>query len=170
MSLTPTQLTAMRAAIFASPPAAALLSAGNSAGLRDHLNGVSTFIVWRSVVSQDSIMQNGFDWTRVDNLSVGKARIWEWLFANETRSINPQKLNVRAGIDQCWVGTAADLAVRAAVYVHCKRAATQGEKLLATGTGTDAVPGLRTVEGEVSDLDSSLLIFKDDGTIWTPQG
>lgn len=168
--MTPQQITTLRAAIFGEPTAAALLSAGNSAGLRDYLNGASTFIAWRTLVSQDEIMQNGFDWTRVDNLSIGKARIWEWLFNNDARSFNPSKLNVRAGIDQCWVGTAADLAVRAAVYVHCKRAVTQAEKLMATGTGTTAVPGLMTFQGEVSDLDSALLIFKDDGTIWTPQG
>jgi hypothetical protein len=168
--LTPDQLIALRAAVFATPPAAALLTAGNSYGLRDYLNGASTFIVWRTAVTQDEIMQNGFDWTRVDNLSLGKARIWEWLFDNQATTINPSKPNVRAGIDQCWVGTAADLAVRAAVYVHCKRAATQAEKMLATGTGTDASPGLRTFEGEISDLDSAMLIFKDNGTIWTPEG
>ena len=53
---------------------------------------------------------------------------------------------IRAGIDATWVGTAADLAVRATVYTHCKRAATRAEKSLAnlTGAGTDAVPGLLT--------------------------
>ena len=108
------------------------------------------FIVWRTSVKQDEIMQNGFDWLRVDNLSVGKARIWEWLFDNEENVFDPSRPNVRAGIDETWKGTAADLAVRAAVYVHCKRAATIIEKLLATGTGTTEAPATMGYEGSVS--------------------
>lgn len=108
------------------------------------------FIVWRSSVSQDEIMQNGFDWTRVDNLSVGKARVWEWMFNNAERHFNPSKPNVRAGIEAVWVGTAADLAVRAAVYIHCKRSANVLEKLFSTGTGSDASPATMSVEGTIS--------------------
>lgn len=169
--LTTAQLTAMRAACFADATAAAFFVApGNAAGLRDYLNGASPFICWRNLVSQDEIMQNGFNWTRVDNLSVGKARVWEWLFANESRAMNPSKPNVRAGIDQVWQGTQLDLDVRTAVYVHCKRPATRGERMLASGTGSDAVPGNLTFQGEIADIDAGQLIFKDNGTIWTAQG
>lgn len=107
------------------------------------------FIVWKTTVSQDEIMQNGFDWTQVDNTTVGKARIWEWMFTNAQRVINPSKANVRAGIDEAWKGTAAMLAVRAAVYTHCKRKANRLEKLLATGAGTDADPATMGFEGTV---------------------
>jgi hypothetical protein len=93
----------LRAAIFGEPTAAALLSAGNSAGLRDYLNGASTFIAWRTLVSQDDIMQNGFDWTRVDNLSIGKARIWEWLFNNDARSSSPSSSTCALALTS-WVG------------------------------------------------------------------
>jgi hypothetical protein len=56
-----------------------------------------------------------------------------------SHNINPSKANVRAGINAVWVGTAPDLAVRAAVYLHCFRDATLAEKLLKTaGTGTAA--------------------------------
>ena len=172
MALTPAQLTSLRAAVFADAPSAALLAAGDAHGLRAALNAASSpaFILWRTKVGQDEIMQNGFDWVRVDNLSVGKARIWEWLFDNQDRTISPTKLNVRAGIDECWKGTAADLAVRAAVYAHCKRTASLAERMLATGTGSDAVPATATYEGSLSELDSAVLIFRDDGTIWTAQG
>lgn len=117
-----------------------------------YFNGASdpAFVVWRTLVTQDEIMQNGFDWTRVDNLSVGKARVWEWMFANEFRSINPAKANIQAGINAVWVGTQADLDVRAAVYVHCKRTATRAEKLFATGTGSSGSPGTMTFEGELT--------------------
>lgn len=154
MQLTPQQLTTLSVAIRAEtdPTFVAMRLANNEDGMAGFYNQPfsPSFICWRTAVSQDEIMQNGFDWTRVDNLSIGKGRVWEWLFANAQRSINPSKANVRAGIDQTWVGTAADQAVRAAVYSHCKRPATRGEKLYATGTGTDAAPALFSVEGAVS--------------------
>lgn len=111
------------------------------------------FTVWRTSVTQDEIMLNGFDWTRVDNLTVGPARVWEWMFSNANRSINPSKINVRAGIDAVWKGGAADLAVRAAVYVHCKRAANRLEKLFSAGAGTVAEPATMVVEGGLSYMD-----------------
>lgn len=166
--MTPEQLSTLRTAVLTDPTAAAFFQApGNAAGLQAHLNSKSTFVAWRTSVSQDEIMQNGFDWTRVDNLSVGPARVWEWMFANESKSINPSKANVRAGIEAVWKGTAADLAVRAAVYAHCKVLATVAEKMLASGVGSDANPGMRTFEGEVSPVEAATLIYRDDGTIWS---
>lgn len=149
--LTPAQKDTLKAAIQADATANALLVDGNLPALADWCNALEPgpYIVWKTAVPQDEVMLNGFDWARVDNLSIGKARIWEWLFANEARSINPSKPNIRAGIDATWVGTAADLAVRAAVYVHCKRSATRLEKIFASGSGTDASPSVMAVEGEI---------------------
>ena len=105
----------------------------------DALNAENSplYRVYRTNVPMSEIMLNGFDWTRVDNLSVGKARIWDWMKESDPvdKAIDPSKPNIRAGINAVWVGTAADLAVRAAVYAHCFRAATVAEKLLATGAG-----------------------------------
>lgn len=116
------------------------------------------WIIWRTRVSRREILQNGFDWTRLDNLSVGKARIWSDIFVDGV--INPNKANVRAGIEAVWVGTAADLAVRGAVYGHCKRTATRAEKLFSTGTGSNAVPATGELdEGYIvtyNDVDSAL--------------
>jgi len=151
--MTPAQLTTLRDYILSVPAWAALpVNSDTSYFIADELRKEASpaFVVWRSSVTQDEIMQNGFDWVRVDNLSVGKARIWEWLFDNQLATLNPSKINVRAGIDECWKGTSADLAVRAAVYVHCKRNANVLEKLFATGTGTDASPATMVVEGSLS--------------------
>lgn len=100
------------------------------------------FTVWRTNVTRKEVLQNGFDWTRLDNLSVGKARVWNDIFVEG--QINPAKANVRTGIDSVWVGTQADLDVRAAVYVHCKKLATIVQKLLSTGVGTVASPATMT--------------------------
>lgn len=154
--MTPEQLSTLKAAVLADQELSAV--GRNDTELARLLNLPTSFVCWRSLVTQDEIMQNGFDWVRVDNLSVGKARIWEWLFDNQQQSINPNKANVRAGIDECWKGTQADLNVRAAIYVHCKRAATRAESILASGTGTDATPGLFGFEGQVS--------VNDIGQMW----
>ena len=156
MALTTEQLTALRDYINTIPEWAALPNDSSSAPfIAQQMDGLASpeFIVWRTSVSQDEIMLNGFDWARVDNLSVGKARIWEWMFSNEARSFNPSKPNVRAGIDSTWVGTQADLAVRASVYTHCKRAATVAEKVLASGQGTTENPATMGYEGQLNYAD-----------------
>jgi hypothetical protein len=155
MTLTTAQKNALLAFIQGDPTAGPLFTDGNLSGLADYLNGDAdpAFIVWRTFVDRDTVMLNGFDWARVDNLSVGKARIWEWLVMGPTGGFNPSKLNVRAGIDAVWAGTQADLAVRDAVYVHCKRSASRVEKLFATGTGSNAVPATMAIEGPLSFTD-----------------
>lgn len=154
--LSAAQKQAIKAVILADPVLAAQpMNSDGAFAIAAALNVEASpaFVVWRSQVSQDEITQNGFTWSEVDNLSVGKARIWEWLFLNEMRSMNPSRANVRAGIVECWSGTAGKLAVQAAVFIHCKRNATRAEKALATGTGTDAVPATMGYEGDLSYQD-----------------
>lgn len=157
MALSSSQLLIFKAAIVADqdPAVIAALSSGSLGTIVQIYNtpAIPAHIVWRSRVPQDEIMQNGFDWTQVDNLSVGKARIWEWLFNNADRVFNPSKANVRAGIDATWVGTAQALAVRASVYAHCKRSATRAETLFASGAGSLATPSLLVFEGEINEVD-----------------
>jgi len=126
-----------------------------------NLPAVPDFWIWRNAVTLDEIMQNeGFDWVRVDNLSVGKARIWEWMFKNQSQSINPTKPNIRAGIGETWKGTAADTVVRGVIFEHCQKKASQAELLFATGDGTpttiDGVgPGDASFHGAVTTNDVS---------------
>lgn len=149
--MTPQQLVTLRDAILAD---AALAAQPNTpaghAIIAATLNAAATpeFIVWKTSVVADGIMRNGMDWARVDNLTPGKARIWEWM--TRLGTFDASKANVRAGIDATWVGTAADLAVRAQVYTHCKRPALRIEKVYATGTGSTADPATMTREGTVS--------------------
>jgi len=154
MSLTTSQFAALKAAILADPVLAPLTSGPQSdvGRITDAMNADASpaFIVWRTSVNPDDVMKNGMDWTRVDNLSIGKARIWDWMIRLGT--FDPSKANIRAGIDAAWVGTSADLAVRAVVYTHCKRSATRAEKLFANtsgGNGSDATPAVMVFEGMV---------------------
>lgn len=158
MALKPAQQTALGDFIAADPTLSAIPNSNDGAyALASLLNlpASPAFVIWRSAVTLDEITQDTFDWARVDNLSVGKARIWEWMFTNANRVINPSRRNVRAGIDAAWVGTAADLAVRAAVYARCKRSATLAEKILATGVGSDASPATAGFEGNVTYFEVS---------------
>lgn len=151
--LTPEQKTTLAAHIAASPDLNTIPNSWDGAyAIAEllQLPAAPAFIVWKTSVSQDEVMQNGFDWALVDNLTVGKARIWEWLFDNEGSTINPSKANVRAGIAECWKGTAAMLAQQAIILSHCKRPANRLEKLFATGVGSDASPGTMTLEGAIN--------------------
>lgn len=151
--MTPQQLATLKAAIEADPVLAAKPLNGDGyfdiAQILNNTIASPDFWVWRTNVTQDEIMQNGFDWVRVDNLSVGKARIWEWLFDNAGASFNPSKANVRAGIAEVWKGTAPDNAVRQAVYNHCQVKATRAQKLFAIGPGTVNVDGAGPATMEV---------------------
>lgn len=160
--LTPQQLQTLKTAINADPVLAA--KPLNSDGAFDiaaafNLPAVPDYYVWRTLVPTDEIMLNGFDWTRVDNLTVGKARIWEWM--TQLGQLNPSQANVRAGVLAVF-SAAGDLANRNAVFGHCQRLATRAEKLFATGTGattTDQGVGPSTMgfEGQISwqDVDTA---------------
>jgi hypothetical protein len=115
-----------------------------------NLPAAPVYWIWRTAVPWDEILQNGFDFLRVDNLSIGKARVWEWLFKNQANAIDPRKANIRQGVIEAWKGTQADLDVRAQVWLHCQRQASKVERLFATGAGTAATidgvgPGVSTV-------------------------
>jgi len=158
MALNPSQLQTLKAAIVADPVLGPLTSGPQSdyGRITDTMNSDASpaFIVWRTSVTRAEYQDDdAFDWTVVDNLSTGsKFRIWEWMFGT-TGAINPSKAKIRAGIAACWVGNAALVAVEAAILARSKRNATRAEKLFATGTGSNAVPGLLTFEGAVQFLD-----------------
>jgi len=154
MALTSAQSATLKDAINADPVLNELpltLDSGYEIAIQLDQPATPDFIVWKTSVTVDEIMRNGMDWARVDNLSVGKARIWDWM--TRLGTFNAAKANIRAGIDAAWVGTAADLAVRALIYTHCKRPATRAEKVLATGTGSDAAPAVMGYEGKLVPQD-----------------
>jgi hypothetical protein len=152
--LTTEQKATLKAAILADPVLAAFpMNTDGAFGIAAALNvQTADFFVWKTSVPTNEIQFNGFDWTRVDNLTIGKARIWEWMAS--IGQINPAQANVRAGILAVF-GTAGDLAMRTAIFGHCQRLATRVEKLFATGTGTTTTeqgtgPAIMSYEGQIS--------------------
>lgn len=155
------QLATLKTDILADPVLSQWAATGYMASeIADAYNQAADpeWVVWKTAVDPVEIMTNGMDWTRVDNLSVGKARIWDWM--TKLGTFNAAKANIRAGIDATWVGTTADLAVRAMVYTHCKRASSRGEKLLSTGAGTTATPATMGFEGSLTyqDVEAALAL------------
>jgi hypothetical protein len=142
------QLLILKAGILAETALAADIAAGNHSIILDYMNADSTFVVWKTKVLAQQIMEDAFIWTDVDQLTVGKSRIWDWLtrFGN----FNAAKATVRQGLADCF-GAASAMAT--AIIPHLKRFATRAEKLYATGTGTTAAPGLLVFEGKIQMYD-----------------
>lgn len=159
MTLTQEQLTILKAAILSDQALAS--KPMNSDGHFDitvemNKSSVPEFFVWKSSVAVTEIMGNGFDWTRVDNLTVGKARIWE--FMTSIGTVNPSQSNVRAGFEACFSVEAADGPNRQAIYTHSVRLSSRVEKLFATGAGTapnnhGVGPAAMAFEGPLSPSD-----------------
>ena len=166
MALTTEQLHVFRAALLAEtdPDLVFRRDNGQAGRVAEWYNqvGANAPIVWKTSLQLEEITSNGFDWVRVDNLSVGKARIWEWMFGGEDKSINPSKPNIRAGIAEVWKGTAADLAVQATVLNHCKRPATRIEALYAAGSGTMGAPATLVFTEQLSEPDVMRALYTQE--------
>ena len=166
MALTTEQLHVFRAALLAEtdPDLVFRRDNGQAGRVAEWYNqvGANAPIVWKTSLQLEEITSNGFDWVRVDNLSVGKARIWEWMFGSENKSINPSKPNIRAGIAEVWKGTAADLAVQATVLNHCKRPATRIEALYAAGSGTTGAPATLVFTEQLSEPDVMRALYTQE--------
>ena len=125
------------------------LAIRNDNALAALYNQDSTFVVWRTSVPVEEY-RNALTWTEVDALTIGKARIWEWITGQMTLPLEPYKDAVRQGLADCWSPTSD---TRAALIAISKRFATLCESLFTTGTGTDATPGLLVFEGLVTSQD-----------------
>jgi hypothetical protein len=109
------------------------------------------FWVWKTVVTPEEYTGgNSIVWTAVDQLSAGKARIWEWMTGGLTRSLNAADPNIQAGIREAFnPGSSTTTNLQAIA----RRQASRAEALFATGTGSPASPGTMTFEGLISWTD-----------------
>jgi len=153
MKLNPLQFQAVLDYILADPVLGALDRhvSGNAFDIiTPALNAPAApdFIVWTDCSVQE-IIENGFIWTAVDSLSVGKARIWEWMSASG-KFIDGRKGNVRQGLKDAF-GNGSPMHVQ--IMSHLKRKASRVEKLFTTGLGSDLNPGTAVVEGPLDTMD-----------------
>ena len=150
--LTPAQLTTLKAAILADPAVNTKVSGTGTdyEFIANYLSAPASpaFTVWVSNLTPDlarSGVLGGI--AQLDNLTVGKRDALLYLFAATNDCRNAA---VRQAIDDLC-GTQNTL--KASLLVAEKRLANRAEKILATGTGSDAVPAITTFEGSINALD-----------------
>lgn len=177
MPLTIAQLITLRAAIFANGTAAPLLAAGNVPGLQAWCNSrpASNAFGWLRDVNpsdlNEPIIENA---AQADNLSAGRRWVIDRMLAGDTLdATNPKILD---GLAATLVATPTDVqALRRAVLRACRNRCSNAEVALGGTTispaGEPSITGLvRNFVGDVDETDTKLLIFKDNGDIWTAQG
>lgn len=150
--MTPEQLSTLRDYINSVPEWAALPQNSDTAYfIAAELNkdAAPAFIVWRDAVQAIEI---GDAWigTDIDGMSSLNMQRLQLLLASAAGgSFDMRRLDRRAGFENPF-GANANNASRVAMRAVWKRAATVFEKLFATGTGSDASPGVTTITGAVS--------------------
>jgi len=149
--MTPEQLQTLRTAIDADPALSALPN--NNDGnfeIAARLGDAATpeFIVWRTSVSNEEI-GDAFNGTEIAGLASLPMQRLQVLAAMSNGTQNPSRFDRRDAFDRIFSGAGGQL-TRAALATLWRRAATRGERLFATGTGSDADPATLTHEGAVS--------------------
>lgn len=164
-SLGPQQITTLRAAIFANPTAAALLAAGNVAGVQDWANTSTATKGWLTAAPIDA-MDEAPSYTTYDSLVQGKRDSWTRFLAFPR---NCARAKVRSWVVDVW-GAATGGSNAEAVLLACTEAATAAQVAIGGTTRTTGnVSALdRSYTGLVTELEARRLVFRDNGTIWTP--
>lgn len=163
--LSPQQITTVRAAIFATPAAAAQLAAGNVAGVQAWANGSTATKGWLTAAPIEA-MDEAPSYTAYDSMVQGKRDSWVRFLAYPR---NCARNRVRNWVVDVW-GNATASSNAEAVLLACTEAATAAQAAIGgTNRTTGTVSALdRTYTGLVTELEARQLVFRDNGTIWTP--
>ena len=118
--------------------------------IADDLQADSSFIVWRSNVSEteftndESSEATNWSWTGYIARTVAEKAGYDRMFREGF--INPSKPNIRQGFVDVFSGDNSQISHMAAIS---KRAANLLEELFATGTGSTGSPGTMEIEGSL---------------------
>lgn len=154
MALTSAQLATLNAAINGNQTWAAYPQTSDGyTDLAATLNKTAApaFIVWKSSVGIRETGQafNGAEWAGMTTANHTRLQTVAQYLAD---GYNAAKADVRAMFNDIWSG-AGGANTRTALLALWKRSATEAEKLLASGTGSDAVPATLGYEGSISYQD-----------------
>lgn len=172
--MTPAQLTTFKAAIQADANITALVTAGATGAIANYYNTAASpaYYVWQTSVPTQTIY-DAIGWSKLTPVDTpdgtatytnralccqGKQFNLQTILQGR-ESINATKTNIRSGLQDALtavpsgVSGATQGAGWAAVQTAMSRAATNAEKLFATGVGTQASPSLMSFEGNVQDYD-----------------
>jgi hypothetical protein len=153
MSLTTEQLQTLKTAIAAEtdPTFVAARTANDETGMKNWYNEPSTYVAWKTRVELTDVAAN-VDGVELVGLTTAKLAAYQALLLAGT--VNPSKDRLRAGFDQVF-SAAGGNTTRPLLLELWKRIVTRGEKVFASGTGSDATPGQLTREGALSEQDIS---------------
>lgn len=147
--LTDAQKVTLAAAIRASvdPTVVAALAIRDDVALWNWCNANSTAVVWKTLVSLGDIGKTFVATALADITSANTDKLHNYAAWNPA-GCNPSRADTRAFFDDVF-SVAAGASTRTALLALWKRFATNAENVFATGTKTDATPGLLVFEGAV---------------------
>lgn len=111
-------------------------------------NALPAFTVWKTNVSLTDI-GNKFNGSELAGLTTANQTRLQTIAQYSANGVNPSLADRRAFFDDVFSGAGGNV-TRPALLALWKRLASRGEKLYATGTGTDASPATLVVEGLIS--------------------
>lgn len=152
MPLTTAQQATLRTAVIADPQMNAIPRTPDGAvDLAALLNSQASppFTVWKTKVSVTQVGDNFVGTELAGVSSLNQSRL-QTIAQYSPNGINPSLTDRRAFFDDVFSG-AGGVLTRAKLLILWKRLATRCEKILATGTGTDAAPAIMGYEGIISD-------------------
>lgn len=160
--MTPAQILILRNAIRTEldPVLVALRTARDSTGIQNWLNETGTATVWKSSVTKNEVGKT-FQATALAAITAGNnEKLANFAAWNEV--IDPSRADQRQFFNDIF-SVAAGATTRAALDLLWRRTATRGERIFATGTGTDALPATLGYEGQLSEFDVRSACWSDTG-------
>lgn len=158
MALTQQQTATLRAAVIAEPSLAQARNTGDDATIAAWLNTEwsPAFWVWRTNVTANET-GNAWQGTDIDGMSALNMQRLQLLLASSPSGVfDMSRADRRAGFENPF-GTNQNNVSRVAMRIVWKRPAKRAEKILATGTGSNADPAMMTFQGDVSVDEAGLL-------------
>jgi hypothetical protein len=162
MSLTPAQAATVKADILATPELNAFANNTDGAfaiAALYNLAASPAFYVWKTSLSEQSITSEvspeatSWNWSAYIARTQGERDGWNRIFGFNG-ACNPSLPNVRQAFADIFSGSSNSApAQRTHITATAKRTANRIEKLLATGTGSLAVPATMGFVGDVSYQD-----------------
>jgi len=152
--MTPAQLLTLKNDIAADSTMSA--QPNNSDGAIEisrlyNLNASPNFTVWKTNVPLNEVGKK-FNGTELAGLSTANNTRLQTIALFLVGGVNPSLADNRQFFDDVFSG-AGGTNTRANLLALWKRLATRGEKLFATGTGSDPAPGTLVVEGDITAAD-----------------
>ncbi len=158
MAFSHAQLLQLKTAILADPILVAAIAIPDLGIISEALNAPASpaFIVWKTMV-QLSEVGTSFNGAELATRSTADNTRLQTLAMYLGNGLNPSIIGVRQFFDDIFSG-AGGVTTRASLLALWKRLATRAEQILATGTGSNAVPALLTFEGNINNGDIDLAL------------